>query len=410
MMSPDSAHSPAPQRPLRIAIVYDCLYPHTIGGCERWYRAVAQRLAVRHRVTYLTRQQWDLGRGPDAPPGVEVIGLDGGRQLYTASGRRRIMPPLRFGLAVLLHLLRNRDRYDIVHTCSFPYFPLLSASLASAAGGPAVVTDWVEVWGREYWRDYLGTLGGAVGMAVQKLCIALTRTSFTLSDLAAAALREQGYRGDPVILKGIYDGPILPAPSELRREPMVVFAGRHIPEKQVTMIPQAIALARQQMPDLKGVIFGDGPERPRVLSEIARLQLQDAIRCYGFAPWDEIDSTLSNAMCLLLPSRREGYGLVVVEAAARGTPSIVVRGSDNAATSLITDGVNGFVVADAQPAALAEAIIKVQSAGPDLVCSTYGWFLEHAQELSVDSSVARIERVYQSVIDSQRQSVRNSNL
>ena len=137
MMSPDSGAPPAAQRPLRIAIVYDCLYPHTIGGCERWYRAVAQRLAVRHRVTYLTRRQWDLDQGPDAPPGVEVIGLDGGRQLYTASGRRRIMPPLRFGLAVLLHLLRNRDRYDIVHTCSFPYFPLLSASLASAAGGPA---------------------------------------------------------------------------------------------------------------------------------------------------------------------------------------------------------------------------------------------------------------------------------
>ena len=401
MMSPDSGPPQAAQRVLRIAIVYDCLYPHTIGGCERWYRAVAQRLAVRHRVTYLTRRQWDLDQGPDAPPGVEVIGLDGGRQLYTASGRRRILPPLRFGLAVLFHLLRNRDRYDIVHTCSFPYFPLLSASLASAAGGPAIVTDWVEVWGREYWRDYLGTLGGAAGVAVQKLCIAVTRTSFTLSDLAANVLREQGYRGDPVVLKGIYDGPILPAP-QLQRKPMVVFAGRHIPEKRVTIIPQAIALARQQIPDLKGVIFGDGPERPRVLSEIARLQLLDTIRCPGFAPWNEIDSTLSNAMCLLLPSRREGYGLVVVEAAARGTPSIVVRGSDNAATSLITDGVNGFVVAEANPTALAEAIIKVHSAGPDLVRSTYGWFLEHAQELSVDSSVARIEQVYRSLVDSQR--------
>ncbi len=370
MMSPDSGPPQAAQRLLRIAIVYDCLYPHTIGGCERWYRAVAQRLAVRHRVTYLTRRQWDLDQGPDAPPGVEVIGLDGGRQLYTASGRRRIMPPLRFGLAVLVHLLRNRDRYDIVHTCSFPYFPLLSASLASAAGGPAIVTDWVEVWGREYWRDYLGTLGGAAGMAVQKLCIALTRTSFTLSDLAANVLREQGYRGDLMVLKGIYDGPILPAP-QLQRKPMVVFAGRHIPEKRVTIIPQAIALARQQIPDLKGVIFGDGPERPRVLSEITRLQLLDTIRCPGFAPWNEIDSTLSNAMCLLLPSRREGYGLVVVEAAARGTPSIVVRGSDNAATSLIADGVNGFVVAEANPTALAEAIIKVQSAGPQLARSTY---------------------------------------
>ena len=107
-------------------------------------------------------------------------------------------------------------------------------------------------------------------------------------------------------------------------------------------------------------------------------------------------------MCLLLPSRREGYGLVVVEAAARGTPSIVVRGSDNAATSLIADGVNGFVVAEANPTALAEAIIKVQSAGPQLAHSTYGWFLDRAQELSVDSSVIKIEQAYRSLIDSRR--------
>ena len=45
----------------------------------------------------------------------------------------------------------------------------------------------------------------------------------------------------------------------------------------------------------------------------------------------------------MLPSRREGYGLVVVEACAAGTPSVVVADPDNAATELIEEGVNGFV-------------------------------------------------------------------
>ncbi len=396
-MSNSLAPGRTAQHPLRIAIVYDCLYPHTIGGCERWYRAIAARLTARHRVSYLTRVQWDPGQGPDAPPGVEVIGLDGGRQLYTASGRRRIAPPLRFGLAVLLHLIRNRRRYDIVHTCSFPYFPLIAARAASALGGPALVADWVEVWPREYWRDYLGPIGGAAGAAVQKLCIALTGPSFTLSELAAGVLREQGYRGRPVVLKGIYDGPIPPPPAPEQRQPLVVFAGRHIAEKQVDVIPQAIAMARGRVPNLRGLIFGDGPQRPRVIGEIARLQLQDVVQCPGFASWDVIDTALSRATCLLLPSRREGYGLIVVEAAARGTPSIVVEGPDNAATSLIADGVNGFVVASAQPAALADAIIKAHAAGPALIQSTYGWFRAHAEELSVDSSVAQIEQLYRSL-------------
>ena len=391
-MSPDGA------LPLRIAIVYDCLYPHTIGGCERWYRAVAQRLASRHRVTYLTRIQWDAGTAPDAPAGVEVIGLNAGRQLYTASGRRRIVPPLRFGLAVLIHLLRNRGRYDIVHTCSFPYFPLLAAVIARAAGGPAVVIDWVEVWPREYWRDYLGAVGGAAGAAVQRLCIALTGPSFTLSTLAAGVLKEWGYRGDPVILKGIYDGAVLPPPAQVKREPLVIYVGRHIPEKQVSVIPEAIAIARRRVPDLRAVIFGDGPERPRVLKEIARLELGSTVRCPGFAAPQEIDCAMRAAMCLLLPSRREGYGLVVVEAAARGTASIVVEGPDNAATSLIDSGINGFVAPTPQPTALADMIVKVHAAGSSMVQSTYAWFREHADELSVDSSVAQIEHVYRSIV------------
>ena len=48
-------------------------------------------------------------------------------------------------------------------------------------------------------------------------------------------------------------------------------------------------------------------------------------------------------MCLVLPSRREGYGLVVIEAAAHGTPSVVVADPDNAAVELVTEGVNGFI-------------------------------------------------------------------
>jgi glycosyltransferase involved in cell wall biosynthesis len=309
------------------------------------------------------------------------------------------VPPLRFGLAVLIHLLRSRGRYDIVHTCSFPYFPLLAAVIAKAAGGPAVVVDWVEVWPRDYWRDYLGAVGGAAGAAVQQLCISLTGPSFTLSSLAATVLREHGYRGNPVILKGIYDGLVPPTPAAVQREPLVLYAGRHIPEKQVSAIPAAIAVARRRMPDLRALIFGDGPERPHVLEEIARLELGNVIGCPGFGPPEEIDCAMRAAMCLLLPSRREGYGLVVVEAAARGTPSIVVEGADNAATTLIDSGINGFVAPTAQPAALADAILQVHAAGPSMVQSTYNWFRDHADELSVDNSVAQIEQVYRSIIN-----------
>src|ERR1700729_3261337 len=45
---------------MRICLVYDCLFPHTVGGAERWYRNLGERLAAdAHDVTYLTLRQWD---------------------------------------------------------------------------------------------------------------------------------------------------------------------------------------------------------------------------------------------------------------------------------------------------------------------------------------------------------------
>ncbi len=71
---------------------------------------------------------------------------------------------------MLWHLLRHGRRYDVVHTCSFPYFSLLAAGAARPLARFELVVDWFEVWSRSYWRDYLGALGGRVGVLVQRLC------------------------------------------------------------------------------------------------------------------------------------------------------------------------------------------------------------------------------------------------
>src|SRR2546423_9073361 len=103
------------KRPVvRICVAYDCLYPWTVGGAERWYRALATRLAEEgHEVTYLTLRQWPRGERADVP-GVELVTVGTQGDLYGSSGRRRIGPPLRFGFGVFRHLRRHGDRYDVV--------------------------------------------------------------------------------------------------------------------------------------------------------------------------------------------------------------------------------------------------------------------------------------------------------
>ena len=107
---------------------------------------------------------------------------------------------------------------------------------------------------------------------------------------------------------------------------MAVFAGRHIPEKRVPALVPALAPAREQVPELRGEIYGDGPERerrPRKRSQ--RSGLERSVSAPGFVEQDVLEQALATALCLVLPSRREGYGLVVIESAARGVPSVVVE-------------------------------------------------------------------------------------
>src|SRR5204862_7860935 len=136
---------------------------------ERWYRALAERRAeAGHDVTYLTMRQWPRGERP-AVAGVDVVAVGPRMQLY-AGPRRRILPPLAFGLGVLAHLLRHGRRYEVVHTASFPYFSLLAAAAARRLWKFRLVVDWHEVWTREYWREHLGRVGGWIGWAVQHHC------------------------------------------------------------------------------------------------------------------------------------------------------------------------------------------------------------------------------------------------
>jgi glycosyltransferase involved in cell wall biosynthesis len=379
---------------MRICVVYDCLFPYTVGGAERWYRNLAEHLVAEgHEVTYLTLRQWDRGTRLDLDERVRVVTVGPRMALYTAGGRRRIAPPLIFGLGVLWHLLRHGRRYEVVHTCSFPYFSLLGATLVKPLWRFGLVVDWFEVWSREYWHDYLGGTAGRIGALVQRACAAVPQHAFCFSELQARRLREEGLRGPVTILRGLYLGATEPATAR-EADPLVVFAGRLIPEKRVTLGVAAVAAASRRIPGLKAVFYGDGPEREALRTAIVEHGMEQAISAPGFAEAELIDADQRRAMCLLLPSRREGYGMVVVEAAARATPSVVVAGPDNAATELVSDGVNGVVVAGEDPRDIADAIVRVHEAGFALRQSTARWFAEHAESLSLESSLERVLESY----------------
>lgn len=387
---------------MRICIVYDCLFPYTVGGAERWYRNLAERMVAEgHEVTYLTLRQWDRSTTLDLDERIRVVTAGPRMALYTGGGRRRILPPLVFGLGVLLHLLRHGSRYEVVHTCAFPYFSLLGAAVARPLRRFDLVVDWFEVWSASYWRDYLGGLGGRVGAFVQHLCARVPQRAYCFSRLHAQRLREEGLRGEVTILRGLYAEQTEPV-TPVAADPLVLFAGRLIPEKQAPLGVAAIALAASRIEGLEGEFLGDGPERGALEAAIAEHRLEGVVRARGFTDAATLDAEMRRAMCVLLPSLREGYGMVVVEAAARGVPSVVVAGEDNASAELIAEGLNGTIAPRSDPQSIADAIVAVHESGLGLRQRTAAWFAEHLEELSLDTSLATVLAGYRVAKPQQR--------
>ena len=217
---------------MRIALVYDCLFPYTVGGAERWYRNLAERLAAGGSRRHL----------PDsAPVGAgERTGNSrcrGGRRrpenaaLFRWSAPARASDRLR-ARRPCTHLLRRGRALRRRPHGSFPYFSLLAAAAVRRLRRFRLVVDWIEIWTPGYWGEYLGAVGGrwvrgCRGSVPARSIGPSPCQSFTRGDCRRGLPR----RGDRPrwALCGHAE-----AAGAFRPKQVVVFAGRHIPEKRVT--------------------------------------------------------------------------------------------------------------------------------------------------------------------------------
>lgn len=371
---------------MRVCIIYDCLYPATIGGAERWYRQIADAHAAQGTpVTYLTLRQWHHATCP-VIPGVQVIAVGPQMALYS-NGKRSILPPLVFGFGVFWHLARHGRSYDIVHTASFPFFSLLAAGLLRPLHRYRIVVDWHEVWTRDYWNRYLGRIGW-LGWLIQRLCARVPQTAFSFSRLHQQRAEALGIC-NVTMLEGeyVHDAP---PPVLAARPPLVLYVGRMIPEKRVPLLVEALAQLMRQDPALRAELIGRGPELESVRQLVAHHGLTDRIALPGFVDAKYLAERQGAAAVLVQPSEREGYGMVVVESAARGVPVVVVAGADNASTELVDDGENGFIAGSADAKNLALAIENTLVGGSALRMQVRNWYARNARRLSFQHSFEQI--------------------
>ncbi|TFD29207.1 glycosyltransferase family 4 protein [Cryobacterium lyxosi] len=378
----------------RVAIAYDCFFPINSGGGERVYRRIAELFTEQgSEVDYVTRGQWD-GAAPQAT--FSVIPVWRGA-IYDGTGTRTPTSAVKFAVALFRHFRAQRGAYDLVIVSALPVLNVFAVQLALAGSKAFVVTDWLEVWGWRQWRAYSGALMGTVASMLQFLAIRLGDLHTVNSDFTGSRIRGYRQRATPVTL-GLVDlvGTARDATTKRGDEPYLIFIGRHIADKRLIDLLPALREARTQISNLRLVIVGSGPESAAVAARVTDLGLDDAVSLVGRVSDDDLHSLLAGAHALVNPSRREGFGLVVAEAAAVATPSVVVAGSDNAAAELVHNGINGVVATSVQAPELAAAIVTVVNAGEPLRESTQAWFVTERTASGLSRSIDRILDAYRS--------------
>jgi glycosyltransferase involved in cell wall biosynthesis len=378
----------------RVAIAYDCLFPFDAGGGERVYRRMAELLGERgSTVDYVTRTGREVG--PDA--GFAVVGVWTG-DIADAAGTRKMSSAVAFAVALFRYFVRHRRDHDLVVVAALPVLNVFAVRLALLGTRTVVATDWLEIWTWRKWRTYSGALVGTVAFVLQSLGVHVGRIQTVNSGFTRDRLRRYRRRADPIVL-GLVDlvGEGTDAARPTATPPFALFVGRHIPDKRLDALPPALAAARAEVPALEAVVAGSGSETGAARRAAEAAGVADAVRFAGRVPDAELERLMGDAAVLVNPSAREGFGLVVAEAASHGTPSVVVAGEDNAAAELVVDGENGFVAASAAPDVLGAAIVRAVAGGEPLRRSTAAWFARERRARSLAGSVTQLVERWRAV-------------
>lgn len=376
----------------RAVIAFDCLFPNQLGGGERVYRAIADELVNQGwTVEYLTRDEKS-----DTEATFQVTSIWSGN-IYDSQGARLVPPAVKFAFA-LFQALRKRRGYDLYLVSATPVFNVFAASMAlGSRSRRALVIDWLEIWPSYKWRAYSGSFIGSIAAILQTVALRLTTLATVNSRETFRRLPKRIQRLNPVVLPlaGI-NGVVSHAATRTTENPVVLFVGRLIPDKRAHTIPGAFSEVRSAIPHAQLFIIGIGPEEEAIRAEISRLGIDEHCHMLGRVSDEDLQMWLSQASVLINPSIREGYGLVITEAAAHGTPSVVVPGPENTAADLIVSGVNGFLARSHAPADLAIAITNAIHGGEELRSSTVDWY---RREIATDSLGAAVNRLIAQVSD-----------
>jgi len=294
--------------------------------------------------------------------------------------------------------MRRAFPFELVHA-HFTYPDgVVAAILGKLFRVPVVVTEQAP------WRPWLEQDGVVRRQAVW----AARQARFQVAISTAVKDSIEHFTGaleNLVVVPDAVDGSVftLPANGRPRTRNRILFVGAVRPVKGLDILLEAVRLLEQRGRDVELVVIGEG-HFDRYRREQARLErlshelgLSGRVRFVGRKPVSELVGAMQESAALVLPSRAESLGMVLVEALACGTPVVATRcgGPEDIVTPEV-----GVLVPPEDPAALADGITSVLDGGDRYEPAV---LRAHALERFGEDVVgARVAELYRSALRSRR--------
>jgi len=328
------------RKKIKIAFVTDAVWPYNKGGKEKRLFDVSTRLAEKGFDVHIYTMKWWSGENIKKENGITLHAISNLYPLYFKN-RRSYKQGIFFGLACLKLI---KEKWDVIDVDHMPFFPLFSIKLVCLLKRKKMIATWHEVCGRELWNEYLGILGN-IAYIVEKISVLLPNKIISVSEHTTNKLKKEFLSKKEIIT--IPDGMDFDHIQKIKASNTksdVIFAGRLLSHKNVDVLIKSIAILKENKPDIKCLIIGDGPEKKQLEKIATTLNLNKNILFLGFLEdHDEVYSLIKSSKVFVLPSTREGFGIVVIEANACGVPVITTNHKDNASKDLIEEGNNGYI-------------------------------------------------------------------
>jgi glycosyltransferase involved in cell wall biosynthesis len=201
---------------------------------------------------------------------------------------------------------------------------------------------------REQWKVVFGRTLAAIGWwlesgvspRVHRGCQYVAVSEVTRRELVELGVAEHAIA---VVHNGTRPVPDGQPPRD--PQPHLVVLGRLVPHKRVEHALLAVQRLRETWPGLRLTVIGEGWWRPELETEARRLGVADRVTFTGFVDEPTKEALLARSWLMLAPSIKEGWGLMVVEAAGHGVPAVAYRNAGGLAES-IHDGSTGLLVDD----------------------------------------------------------------